>query len=436
MRFGTDGVRGRANDELTAEFALRLGRAAAHVLGAERVVVGGDSRISTPMVEAALVAGFASAGVEVHRLGVAPTPTVAFVASELNAMGAVVSASHNPYHDNGIKLFDVGGTKLADDVESGIEAELATLGPASGDVGRVTHRSDATAGYLAHLTDVLQGRNLAGMKIVVDAANGAAAGLVERVFTATGADVTVINDRPDGVNINAGCGATDTTTLQAIVVAESADVGIALDGDADRLIAVDGRGQVVNGDKIIALCAADLQDRGLLAHDTVAVTVMTNLGFRLAMEARGITVVETAVGDRNILAALTEGGFSLGGEQSGHIIFSDWASTGDGMLSALVLLDAVQRSGQSLADLADAAMTSLPQVLINVAVHTRRPDIAQLVAPEIAAAHGVLGDTGRVLIRASGTEPLIRIMVEAKRDDIARSVAESLVDPVKRVCSN
>jgi phosphoglucosamine mutase len=387
------------------------------------------------MLEAAFVAGLASEGVEVHRLGVTPTPAVAFEAARIGAMGAVVSASHNPFHDNGIKLFAVGGTKLPDEVEARIEAILAELGGHTTDPAPIHGRGDAGSAYVDHLLGVLEGRDLTGMRVVVDAANGAASHLAAEVFTRTGAQVVVINDRPDGTNINDRCGATDPEGLRAVVVAERAQVGIALDGDADRLIAVDERGDVVDGDHVIAICAADLQRRGELRDDTVVVTVMTNLGFRLAMERAGIRVVETAVGDRYVLEALAAGGYSLGGEQSGHVIFSDHATTGDGMLTALALLDVVQRSGRRLSQLAAEAMTQLPQVLVNVRVSQRRPDIADLVADQIAAVEAELGGRGRVLIRPSGTEPLIRVMVEAPTGDQAKDAAERLAAVIAAVCA-
>jgi phosphoglucosamine mutase len=430
VRFGTDGVRGRANTELTAAHALDLGRAAAKVLRASRAVVGGDTRVSTPMLEAAFVAGLSAEGVDVVRLGVMPTPAVAFEAARLGAMGAVISASHNPYHDNGIKLFAPGGTKLPDDVEARIEEQLTALGPTDGEPGAVHGRRDP-AGYLDHLVGVLEGRDLRGLRIVVDAANGAASHVVADAFERTGAGVVVINATPDGRNINHECGATHPDGLRAVVVAERAHAGIALDGDADRLIAVDERGDVVDGDHIIAICAADLRERDLLRHDTVVVTVMTNLGFRLAMRDVGIEVVETPVGDRYVLEALATGGYSLGGEQSGHVIFTDHATTGDGMLTAMALLDVVQRSGKQLSQLAEAAMTQLPQVLVNVRVGQRRPDVADLLADDIAAAAAPLGDHGRILVRPSGTEPLIRVMVEAPTAELARSTADALAVRVR-----
>jgi phosphoglucosamine mutase len=426
VQFGTDGVRGRANTDLTAAFALDLGRAAARVLGASVAVVGGDSRLSTPMLEAAFVAGLAAEGVEVHRLGVTPTPAVAFEAARLGAMGAVISASHNPYHDNGIKLFAIGGTKLPDAVESQIEAELARLTVPTGEPGIVHGRGGSAEAYVEHLLGALEGRDLTGLRVVIDAANGAASHLAHDVFSRAGAGVVVINDRPDGRNINAGCGATDVTGLRAVVTAERAHVGIALDGDADRLIAVDERGDVVDGDHIVAICASDLRARGLLRDDTVVVTVMTNLGFRLAMERAGVHVVETPVGDRYVLEALTDGGYSLGGEQSGHVIFTDLATTGDGMLTALTLLDVVQRSGRQLSQLAAAAMTQLPQVLVNISVAGPRPDVAAELADDIAAAQAELGESGRILVRASGTEPLVRVMVEAATAEQAAATAARL----------
>jgi phosphoglucosamine mutase len=426
VRFGTDGVRGRANTELTASYALDLGRAAARVLAPRLAVVGGDSRISTPMLESAFIAGLAAEGVEVFRLGVTPTPAVAFEAARLGAMGAVVSASHNQYEDNGIKLFAVGGTKLPDEVEAHIEDVLAALPDPTGEPGRVHGRGGSSDDYVEHLLNTIDGRVLDGLGVVVDAANGAASHLVGDLFRRTGARTVVVNDHPNGTNINAGCGATDPSGLQAVVTAERAHAGIALDGDADRLIAVDERGDVVDGDHIIAICAVDLLARGLLRDDTVVVTVMTNLGFRLAMEEAGVRVVETPVGDRYVLEALARGGYSLGGEQSGHVIFSDHATTGDGLLTGLVVLDVMQRTGRSLSDLATSAMTRLPQVLVNVPVGADRGSVADALADEVASWQERLGRTGRVLVRPSGTEPLVRIMVEAATRELADEVAGSL----------
>jgi len=349
MKFGTDGVRGVAYTELTAEFATDLGRAAARVLGAKtnttRVVIGGDTRESTPTLDAALCEGFAAEGVDVIRLGVVPTPLVAFEAQHLGALGAVISASHNPYGDNGIKLFGSGGVKLSDDVERQIERELSSLSAPTGPAGEIT-ASNNHGPYFDHVISMLRGRSLRGVKVVLDTANGAAYQVAPEVLRASGAEVIVIAAEPDGQNINAGCGATVPGTVAAAVLQHGADVGVALDGDADRLIAVDHTGTVVDGDHIIAITATDLQAQGELSNDTVVVTVMTNLGFRLAMRDAGIEVVETAVGDRYVLQALAAGGHSLGGEQSGHVIFADHATTGDGLLTAVALLDAVLRSGR------------------------------------------------------------------------------------------
>jgi phosphoglucosamine mutase len=439
MQFGTDGVRGVALSELTTEFATKLGRAAARVLGADGagiVVVGGDTRESTALLDQALCDGFAAEGLDVIRLGVASTPQVAFEAQRRGAIGAVVSASHNPWTDNGIKLFARGGVKLADETERRIEAELATLvsdSPSTpGSIVDVSADHDA---YIGHVVAFLEGLRLDGLRVVLDAANGAAHQIGPQVLRSAGAEVIVIAASPTGRNINDGCGATAPSLVAAAVLEHGADVGIALDGDADRLIAVDHTGKVVDGDHIIAIAANDLRARGELRNDTVVVTVMTNLGFRLAMEEAGIEVVETAVGDRYVLEALAAGGHSLGGEQSGHVIFADHATTGDGVLTAVALLDALKRAGRPLADIAADTMTSLPQVLVNVRVAERMPDVAALLADEIAAAELELGATGRVLVRASGTEPLVRVMVEAPTHDQAQHVADTLANAARHVAA-
>ncbi len=430
MKFGTDGVRGVAGTELTEEFAFRLGVAAARTLApatAPTVVIGGDTRESTPWLSAALSSGFRAGGVTVVPLGVAPTPAVAFEAQRLGALGAVVSASHNPFHDNGIKLFATGGLKLTDEVESRIEAELDRIdvSPSTGTSPEspvaVDHRP-----YVDHVLGYLEGRRLDGIRVVLDTANGAGHLLGPEILRAAGADVVVVSDAPDGRNINDGCGATAPSHVAAAVLAHGADVGVALDGDADRLIAVDHTGAVVDGDHIIAIVANDLKAKGELRNDTVVVTVMTNLGFRLAMREVGIDVVETAVGDRYVLEALATGGHSLGGEQSGHVIFADHATTGDGVLAAVALLDAVHRSECTLAALAAKAMTSLPQVLVNVRVAHRAPDVTERLAADIARVEVMLGDHGRVLVRASGTEPLVRVMVEAPTTEAAQAAADDL----------
>jgi phosphoglucosamine mutase len=351
----------------------------------------------------------------------------------------VISASHNSFADNGIKLFAPGGLKLPDDAEEAVEAELEVVlagsaGGAAGEgVGEVQDRPGAAERYVEHLTGILTGHRLDGLTVVLDCANGAAVEVAPAAFQRLGADVVVINDHPDGCNINDRCGATHPESLRLAVVAEGADAGLAFDGDADRLIAVDHTGAVVDGDHIIAICARDMQHRNALREHTVVVTVMTNLGFRLAMADAGITVVETPVGDRYVLNALERGRWSLGGEQSGHVIFPDLATTGDGTLTGLLLLEVVARTGRSLADLAAAAMTRLPQVLVNVPVASGAPAVAERIADEVAAAERRLGASGRVLVRASGTEPLVRVMVEAPSHDEAEAVAKELVGAVERV---
>lgn len=434
LKFGTDGVRGVAGTELTPELVLSLGRAAARVLGGERFVVGRDTRRSGPMLEAALVAGLTAEGADVERLGVLPTPGVAFVSAEDGVPGAVISASHNPYADNGVKLLAAGGRKLDDDVEARVEAELhgEPRLRQGGRLGRVADRPDHAERFVEHLVASIDGRRLRGLSVVLDCSNGAGSEVGPEALRRLGADVTVICDRPDGTNINEACGSNSPVRLQAAVLEQRADVGLALDGDADRVIAVDHRGAVVDGDQLIAVCALDLAGRALLKDRTVVVTVMTNLGLRLGMAEHGITVVETPVGDRHILFALEDGGWSLGGEQSGHLIFRDLATTGDGTLTGIQVLDVVRRTGRNLADLAAAAMTPLPQVLRNVRVESRPDDLHDRLAADVSAVEAELGDHGRVLVRPSGTEPLVRVMVEAPTAEQADAAAARLADAVER----
>jgi phosphoglucosamine mutase len=394
------------------------------------------------MLELAVAAGVCAEGADAVLVGVVPTPAVAAVSARDQITGVMISASHNPFADNGIKLFAPGGRKLSDAEQARVEAAIAELGgpgPHVGPVGRgvgvVTDDDTAVESYLELVTAALEGRSLAGLRIVVDCANGSNAVIAPTLLARLGVEAVVLAAEPDGLNINEACGSTSTDVLAARVVAEGAQLGIAFDGDADRLLAVDHTGTVVDGDRIIALCAADLHERGRLAHDTVVVTVMSNLGFLRAMAGAGITVVQTAVGDRHVLEALAAGGFSLGGEQSGHIVFTDHATTGDGLLAAVVLLDLVRRSGRSLAELADAAMSRVPQVLVNVAVSRPLPDVAELLAVEIDAAERTLGDEGRVLLRPSGTEPLVRVMVEATDAAVARAVADGLAADVARLAA-
>jgi phosphoglucosamine mutase len=436
LRFGTDGVRGVANVDLTPELVLALGRAAARVLPGKRFLVGRDTRRSGPMLEAALAAGLASEGVTVERLGVVPTPAVAWHAAREHVPAAMVSASHNPYGDNGIKLFAAGGLKLTDDVEGELEAELDRLlhgaTPTAGDVGEVAWRVRAEDPYIEWLQTVIDG-DLAGLRVVLDCANGAASDVAPAALRALGAEVHVLEAEPNGVNINEGCGATHPDAMQRKVVELGFDLGLALDGDADRVLASDHRGRLVDGDHLIAICAQDLSMRGLLASNSVVVTVMTNLGFRLAMAERGIEVVETAVGDRYVLEALDAGHLTLGGAQSGHVIFRDIATTGDGTLTGIRLLDVVRRSGRTLAELADGCMTQLPQVLESVRVRGKAAEVVAAVAADIAAVEAELGGHGRVLLRPSGTEPLVRVMVEAPTSEQARAAVARLLAAVEAV---
>lgn len=453
LEFGTDGVRGEANAELTPELVLALGRAAARVLGAGAFVVARDTRRSGPMLQAALAAGLASEGAEVVDAGVLPTPGVAYLCSQRGVAGAVISASHNPFADNGVKLFGPGGTKLAEAAETAVSKELAALlgeagsptGPAGpeygeasrptgGGVGGIRPDHDAAGQYRAHLLASLEGRHLAGLRLVLDCARGAASGLAELAFSELGAEVLeVLGDDPDGANINEGCGSTHPEALQRAVEEQQADLGLAFDGDADRVIGVDERGGVVDGDHLLALFAADMAQRGQLPGGAVVVTVMANLGLHLALADRGIKVVEVAVGDRNVLAALKEEGLTLGGEQSGHIIFRQRATTGDGILTGLLLMDLLARQGRPLSQLSGQAMTRLPQELVNVGV--RDPVAlagAELVWAEVAAARAELEGSGRVVVRASGTEPLVRVMVEAPTRQRAAEVACHLAGVVGR----
>lgn len=412
---------------------MALGRAAAQVFDTDHFVIGRDTRVSGPMLEAALTAGLTSAGANVTLLGVCPTPAVAWVAARDGIAGAMISASHNPFGDNGIKLFSAGGTKLSDAVQDELERALGTAEqrPAGADVGRVDRAPHLVDAYAESVIASIDGRSLAGLRVVVDTANGSAHAVGPTTLRALGAEVTVLADAPDGVNINDNCGSTHLDGLAQAVRASGADLGLAFDGDADRLLAVDGDGESIDGDQLIAICAIDRKARGVLADDTVVVTVMSNLGFRLGMVEHGIRVHETSVGDRYVLEALEANGWSLGGEQSGHLIFHDLATTGDGLLTAVQVLDLLARSGRSLRSLADDAMQRLPQVLENVRVDERDPALITAIEPDVRAVEDELGERGRVLIRASGTEPLVRVMVEAPARDIAQSAADRLVAAVR-----
>jgi phosphoglucosamine mutase len=434
--FGTDGVRGSANTELTPELVLALGRAVARTITAATFLIGRDTRKSGPMLQASLGAGLASEGADVVDVGILPTPALAWLSVRRDLPSVVISASHNPFADNGIKLFGAGGTKLDEGVEAAIEDELHRIldpvvrgpRPLEGHgVGTIRSEPGLGATYVEYLAGALDGRRLDGLRIVVDSANGSASELAAEVFEQLGAEVVAIGCEPDGTNINAGCGSTSVDLLSRAVVDHRAQLGLALDGDADRLLAVDGNGRLVDGDSLLALFARDLADRGQLAGNTVVVTVMTNLGFRRAMEQLGIHVKETDVGDRHVLAAIDKEGFSLGGEQSGHIIFRRLATTGDGLLTGLVLADLLARTGSSLVDLLQGFIEAVPQRLVNVrgvdtSLYGAVPAITMAVEQEAVA----LGATGRVLVRPSGTEPVVRVMVESTEPGVAEATAERL----------
>jgi phosphoglucosamine mutase len=442
--FGTDGVRGRANADLTPELALSVARAAAGVLadrdGTRRpvAVVGRDPRASGEMLEAAVVAGLASAGAQVLRAGVLPTPAIAHLTAHTGAdLGVMISASHNPMPDNGIKLFSRGGHKLPDAVEAAIE-QAVTAGetdgprPTGAGIGRVSDLTDAGEVYVEHLLATVD-RPLSGLTLVVDCAHGAAAVCAPEVYRRAGATVHVIGGQPDGWNINEGIGSTHLGPLTEAVRAHGADLGIAHDGDADRCLAVTAEGDVVDGDAILAVCALGLHEHGRLTGDTVVATVMSNLGFHHTMRDAGIAVHTTAVGDRYVLEALRERGLSLGGEQSGHLVFLDHATTGDGLLTGLSLLSRMAETGSTLAELA-SVVQRLPQTLVNVPVRDR---LAVVESDEVAAAVNLceaeLGDAGRVLLRPSGTEQLVRVMVEAPTQERADAIARRLADVVAAV---
>jgi phosphoglucosamine mutase len=434
--FGTDGVRGLANKELTAELALDLSVAAAHVLGEvgafkghrPQAVVGRDPRASGEFLTAATIAGLASAGVDVLDAGVMPTPAIAFLIADNGAdLGVMLSASHNAMPDNGIKFFARGGHKLADELEDAIEARLNEPWerPTGSDVGRVRPLADGPARYIAHLLGALPHR-LDGLHVVLDAAHGAASIVAPEAFRQAGAKVTVIGCEPDGLNINDGYGSTHLEKLQKAVVEAGADCGIALDGDADRCLAVDAQGADVDGDQIMAILSLAMRERGALAHDTLVATVMSNLGMLQALQQEGVAVRQTAVGDRYVLEEMKSGAFSLGGEQSGHVIFLDHGTTGDGTMTGLMLVSRLAQTGRSLQDLA-AVMTRLPQVLINVKnVDKSRVEQDEVVQAAVRQAQAELDGVGRVLLRKSGTEPLVRVMVEAGDASVAQGVAQRL----------
>ncbi|GBE66920.1 phosphoglucosamine mutase [Mycobacterium sp. MFM001] len=437
--FGTDGVRGTANRELTAELALALGGAAARQLaraGSHRpvAVVGRDPRASGEMLEAAVIAGLTSEGVDALRVGVLPTPAVAYLTSAYDAdFGVMISASHNPMPDNGIKIFGPGGHKLDDATEDQIEELVAAgpgLRPVGAAIGRVVDAEDALDRYLRHVGKASTDR-LDGLTVVVDCAHGAASVAAPRAYRAAGARVIAINAEPNGLNINDGCGSTHLDSLRAAVLAHGADLGLAHDGDADRCLAIDAAGEVVDGDHIMVVLALAMREAGELAGNTLVATVMSNLGLHLAMRAAGVTVRTTGVGDRYVLEELRAGDYSLGGEQSGHIVLPALATTGDGILTGLRLMSRMSQTGSTLAGLA-SAMRTLPQVLINVEVADKAAAVAApAVRAAVQQAEAELGDTGRILLRPSGTEQLIRVMVEAAEEDTAHRLATGIAESVR-----
>lgn len=439
--FGTDGVRGLANGDLTPELALSVSAAAARVLAAhdsthrQVAVVGHDPRVSGEMLTAAVCAGLTSAGADVMQVGVLPTPAIAHLVAELDAdLGVMISASHNPMPDNGIKLFAAGGHKLPDAIEDEIEAAVGAPGvrPTGAAIGRIYEIGDSLDRYIAHLLKATP-RRLDGLRVVVDCANGAAWAAAPQAYREAGAEVIAIHALPDGENINDGCGSTHLDPVREAVLAEGADLGIAHDGDADRCLAVDASGELVDGDQIMAILALAMKEDGELVDDTLVATVMSNLGLHLAMREHGLELRTTAVGDRYVLEELRAGGFSLGGEQSGHVVMPGYATTGDGLLTALRLMARVASTGRTLADLA-GVMRRLPQVLVNVKVADKTAVATSAsVSEAVAAVESELGDTGRVLLRPSGTEQLVRVMVEAPTHDTAESAANRLATVVSAV---
>ena len=441
--FGTDGVRGVANQELTAELALNLSVAAAHILGEAGVfgrrqptaLVARDPRASGEFLEAAVCAGLASAGVDVLRVGVVPTPAAAYLVNEYRTdLGVMISASHNPMPDNGIKFFARGGVKLDDDLEDAIESRMDETWqrPVGDKVGRIIDQPRAVDSYVKHLVKSLRGEELLrDLTVVLDCANGASFQTAVRAFEAAGADVTAINAEPDGLNINERCGSTHPEQLQKVVVSKGAHLGLAFDGDADRCLAVDHEGNLIDGDQILAILALALQEDHRLASNTVVATVMSNLGLKLALAEHDIRLDQTKVGDRYVLESMGANGFSLGGEQSGHVIMSEFATTGDGVLTGLHLAKRVATTGRSLKELA-AVMNRLPQTIINVKnVDKLRAGLDTAISSAVADASAELGSSGRVLLRPSGTEPVVRVMVEAPTDDQAGEIAERLAAIVK-----
>ena len=437
LTFGTDGVRGKFGTELTESYAADLAVVAAQVLQCKTVVIGRDTRESGVLLETAIANALVKEGIETQLMGVAPTPAIAFSAMRRNVVAIAITASHNLYQDNGIKIFGAGGRKLSDSEQEEIEKQLlerirkSTSGAigASSDLAK-TAKPELVKEYCDWLSQIVDTTDFSKLHVVLDCANGAYSNVAPEVFTKLGATVTTINATPDGRNINEQCGATHPAMLCSVVKSVGAHFGIAFDGDGDRLIAVDEMGEIVDGDHLIAISATEMKRRGTLRNNKVAVTVMTNIGFHQAMKKAEIEVVTTPVGDRSVLAALEENSLVLGGEQSGHIIYRDLATTGDGLLAALMLSAIVAGAKKTLGEIASAAMTSFPQVLINLRVSKRVENIEKLFESEIAVAEKSLQANGRVLVRASGTEPMVRVMVEASQQATAESVAATLAQAI------
>ena len=438
LTFGTDGVRGEFGKELTENYAANLAEVAAQVLQCNLVVIGRDTRESGVLLETAITKALATMGVEVQLMGVAPTPAIAFAARKHGVVAIAITASHNLYQDNGIKIFGAGGCKLSDAEQESIEQAMLARGEnakaadnmVSSSAKSGVARPELLQEYCDWLVGLVRPGALKNLHVALDCANGAFSHVAPEVFSKLGATVTTINATPDGRNINLQCGATHPEPLSEVVKSVGAHFGIAFDGDGDRLIAVDGNAQIVDGDHLLAISALDMKHRGTLRNNKVVVTVMTNIGFHQAMKNAGIEVVTTPVGDRSVLLALDDESLSLGGEQSGHIIYRDLATTGDGLLAAVSLAALIAESKKSLSEIANTAMTSFPQVLINLRVGKRVDGVDQLFKSEIAAAEKTLGASGRVLVRASGTEPMVRVMVEAPQQDIAEKVAATLAEAI------
>lgn len=438
--FGTDGVRGEANKGLTPELAFRLGKAGAYVLGKgqekAKILIGKDTRISGDMLEAALAAGICSMGVDVLRLGVLPTPGIAYLTRSLGGnAGVVISASHNSFEDNGIKFFDGRGFKLSDEIESEIEDALEYIDrvetPSGSGIGRVIEVENAADGYMHFLKNTAT--DLKGLKVVVDCANGAAYQVGPTVLAELGAEVIPFFNQPDGININVNCGSTHPEALARAVLENGADIGLAFDGDADRMMAVDEHGTIIDGDFIMVICALAFKEQGKLTKDTLVVTVMSNMGLHKALKDAGINILETKVGDRYVMEKLLETGTVLGGEQSGHIIFLEHNTTGDGLLSALQLLSILQAKGTKLSELA-AQMQRFPQVLVNTKVNDKEKILTnEVVRAKIEEVQKYLGDNGRILVRPSGTESLIRVMLEGPDQDELQELADEVVEVVRTI---